>query len=282
MSDCLRERVTAVHKSLQQRGILPPGTVPVTEEEEKQDLMYAASLHRKARQKELDAVASRLANMEDSISHMDSRALVLDAGSCERLLSMEASLAALSDSSQGMAERRRTAVQNLKRLSIPYVARDEPEWFFSVPPRLQTIENSMAEILDRFESRFTSLQRSEASRFDRLRTVEASLATSSSSVEDRRRSSVGLVKRGSVTDVSAGDSPLLAKVLGRLQSVEASFASLTNSPDGERAAEDVEERLRAIEASLAAPKPSLLRRRSSLDRIKRTSMASFVRVEGYS
>ena len=33
--------------------------------------MYAASLHQKARQKELDAVASRLANMEDSISHMD-------------------------------------------------------------------------------------------------------------------------------------------------------------------------------------------------------------------
>ena len=36
---------TAMHESLQQRGILPPGTVPLTEEEEKQDLMYAASLH---------------------------------------------------------------------------------------------------------------------------------------------------------------------------------------------------------------------------------------------
>ena len=33
--------------------------------------MYAASLHQKARQKELDAEASRLANMEDLISHMD-------------------------------------------------------------------------------------------------------------------------------------------------------------------------------------------------------------------
>ena len=61
------------------------GTVPLTEEEEeKQDLLYAASLHQKARQKELDAVASRLANMEDSISHMDSRTPVLDAGSYER------------------------------------------------------------------------------------------------------------------------------------------------------------------------------------------------------
>ena len=36
---------TAMHESLQQRGILPTGTVPLTEEEEKQDLMYAASLH---------------------------------------------------------------------------------------------------------------------------------------------------------------------------------------------------------------------------------------------
>ena len=42
--------------------------------------MYAASLHQKARQKELDAVASRLANMEDSISHMDSK-IVFDVGS---------------------------------------------------------------------------------------------------------------------------------------------------------------------------------------------------------
>ena len=58
--------------------------------------------------------------------------------------------------------------------------------------------------------------------FDRLRTVEASLETSSSLVEDGRRSSVGLVVRGFVTDVSDGDSPLLPKVLGRLQSVEAS------------------------------------------------------------
>ena len=74
-------------------------------------------------------------------------------------------------------------------------------------------------------------------------------------------------------DVSAGDSPLLAKVLGRLQSVEASLASLTNSSDGERAAEDVEGRLQAIKASLAAPKPALDgRRRSALERIKRTSM----------
>ena len=63
--------------------------------------------------------------------------------------------------------------------------------------------------------------------FDRLRTVEASLAMLSSLVEDRRRSSVGLVMRGFVTDVSDGDSPLLVKVLGRLQSIEASLVSLT-------------------------------------------------------
>ena len=69
------------------------------------------------------------------------------------------------------------------------------------------------------------------------------------SAEDRRRASVGLVRRGSVSDVFAGDSSLLAKVLGRLQSVEASLASLTNSSDGERAAEDVEERLQVIEPS---------------------------------
>ena len=100
--------------------------------------MYAASLHQKARLKELDAMASRLANTEDSISHMDSNTPVLDAGSYERLLSMEASLAALFDSSPGMAERRRSAVQSLKQPSIPNVACDEPEWFFSVPPRLQT------------------------------------------------------------------------------------------------------------------------------------------------
>ena len=50
---------TAMHESLHQRGI-PPGTVPLTEEEEKQDLMYAASLHQKARLKELDAVHGRL------------------------------------------------------------------------------------------------------------------------------------------------------------------------------------------------------------------------------
>ena len=42
-----------------------------------------------------------------------------------------------------------------------------------------------------------------------------------------------------MSDVFAGDSSLLAKVLGRLQSVEASLVSLTNSSDGERAAEDV-------------------------------------------
>ena len=160
------------------------------------------------------------------------------------------------------------------------MARDEPEWPFNVPLRLQTIENSMAETLKRFESTFTSLQRSEVSKSDRLRTVEASLATSSSTVEDRRRSSVGLVKKGSVTDVSDGDLPLLAKVLGRLQFVEASLGSLPNSSDGERAAEDVEERLQAIEGSLAAPKPALdERRRSTLERIKRMSMACFVREE---
>ena len=83
---------------------------------------------------------------------------------------MEILLAALFDSSPGMAERRRSAVQSLKQPSIPNVARDEPEWLFSVPPRLQTTENSMAETLERFESTFTSLPK------------------------DRRRASVGLVK----------------------------------------------------------------------------------------
>ena len=117
-----------MHESLQQRGILSPGTVPLTGNEEKQDLMYAASLYQKVRLKELDAVASRLANTEDSISHMDSNTPVLDAGSYERLLSIEASLAALFDSSPGMAERRRSAVQSLKRPSIPNVARDKLEW----------------------------------------------------------------------------------------------------------------------------------------------------------
>ena len=62
---------------------------------------------------------------EDSISHMDSNTPVLDAGSYERLLSMEASLAALFDSSPGMAERRRSAVQSLKQPSIPNVASPE-------------------------------------------------------------------------------------------------------------------------------------------------------------
>ena len=106
-------------------------------------------------------MASRLANTEDSISHMDSKTPVLDVGSYERLLSMEASLAALSDSSPGMAERRRSAVQSLKRPSIPNVARDKPEWLLSVPPRLQTIENSMAETLERLECTFTSLPRTD-------------------------------------------------------------------------------------------------------------------------
>ena len=110
------------------------GTVLLTEEEEMQDLIYAASLHQKSQQKELDAVDSRLADMEDLILHMDSKTPVLDAGLYEGLLSMEASFAALSDSSQGMAERRRSAVQSLMRPSIPNVARDEPEWPFSVPP----------------------------------------------------------------------------------------------------------------------------------------------------
>ena len=91
------------------------------------------------------------------------------------------------------------------------------------------------------------LAEERGSGFDRLRTVEASLATSSSLVEDRRRSSVGLVMRGFVTDISDGDSPLLPKVLGRLQSVEASLASLTNSVVEEQAAEDVEESVQAID-----------------------------------
>ena len=64
-------------------------------------------------------MASRLANTEDSISHLDSKTPVLDVGSYERLLFMEASLDALSDSSPSMAERRWSAVQSLKRPSIP-------------------------------------------------------------------------------------------------------------------------------------------------------------------
>ena len=42
-------------------------------------------------------------------------------------------------------------------------------------------------------------------------------------------------------------SPLLARVLGRLQSVEASLASWTNSFVGEQAAEDVEESVQAVD-----------------------------------
>ena len=64
-----------------------------------------------------------------------------------------------------------------------------------------------------------------------------------------------------MSDVFAGNSSLLAKMLGRLQSVEASLVSLTNSSDGERAVVDVEERLQAIEASLAASKPTLYERK---------------------
>ena len=67
-------------------------------------------------------------------------------------------------------ERRRSAVQSFKQPFIPNVARDEPEWLFSVPPWLQTIENSMAETLERFKNTFTFLPK------------------------DRRRASVGLVK----------------------------------------------------------------------------------------
>ena len=50
-----------------------------------------------------------------------------------------------------------------------------------------------------------------------------------------------------MTDVSDGDSPLLAKVLGRLQSVEASLVSSTNFFVGEQAVEDVEESVQAID-----------------------------------
>ena len=135
------------------------------------------------------------------------------------------------------------------------MARDKPEWLSGVPPRLQTIENSMAETLERFESMFTSLPRSD----DALQS--------------------GL-SRGVPCWTSLLAISLLAEVLGRLQSVVASLASVTNSSDGERAAEDVEERLQAIEASLRGFKPTLdERRRSALERIKRTSMASFVREE---
>ena len=80
--------------------------------------------------------------------------------------------------------------------------------------RLQTIENSMAETLKCFESTFTSLQRSVASKSDRFRTVEASLATSSSPVEDRRRSSVGLVKREAKSWALAKGSYSVVRLLG--------------------------------------------------------------------
>ena len=106
-------------------------------------------------------MASHLASTEDSISHLDSKTPVLDVGSYERLLFMEASINALSNSSLGMTARRRSAVQSLKRPSIPNVARDKPEWLSGVPPRLQTIENSMAETLKRFESTLTSLPRTD-------------------------------------------------------------------------------------------------------------------------
>ena len=127
---------------------------------------------------------------------------------------MEASLDALSDSSPGMAERRRSAVQSLKRPSIPNVVRC----------------SSPAADHRELDGRDPRALREHVYFFAKV----------------RRRATVGLVKRGSVSDVSAGDSPLLAEVLGRLQSVVASLASVTNSSDGERAAEDVEERLQAI------------------------------------
>ena len=82
-----------------------------------------------------------------------------------------------------------------------------------------------------------------------------------------------------MSDVFAGDSSLLAKVLGRLQSVEASLASLTNSSDGERAAEDVEERLQAIETSLAASKPTLDERRRSAQVFARRVDSTCARVK---
>ena len=115
------------------------------------------------------------------------------------------SLAALSDSSPGMAEKRRSAVQSLKRPSIPNVARDKPEWLLSVPSRLQLNGRHPRALREHVYF----------------------------SAEDRRRATVGLVKRGSVSDVSAGISPLLSKVLGPLQFVIASLAFVTNSSDGE-------------------------------------------------
>ena len=104
----------------------------------------------------------------------------------------------------------------------------------------------MAEIKVRFESMFTSLQRSEAAglivsgQLRRLwqRRVRCGGQTTLFS---------WACHEGFVTDVSDGDSPSLAKVLGRLQSVEASLASLTISFVGEQAAEDVEESVQAID-----------------------------------
>ena len=97
----------------------------------------------------------------------------------------------------------------------------------------------MTETLERFEACLFSTEE-RGSRCGCLRSVEAFLAASSLPVEGRRRSSVGFLKRGSATDVSVGEFATVGKVLGRLQSVEASLASFTNSSVGERAAADVE------------------------------------------
>ena len=91
-------------------------------------------------------------------SALDSKMPVLDAGLYEGLLSMEASFAALSDSSRVWL--RDDGLRFRASSGRPF--RTWLEWFFSMSPRMQAIENSMAETIERFESMFTSLQRCEA------------------------------------------------------------------------------------------------------------------------
>ena len=87
---------------------------------------------------------------------------VLDAGLYEGLLFKEALFAALSDSFLGMAGddglRFRTSSGRLFRTWLATSRSGSLVCF----PRTQAIENSMAETIERFESMFTSRQRSEA------------------------------------------------------------------------------------------------------------------------
>ena len=119
-----------------------------------------------------DSAQERFQADEDTVIDLYNRVDMISEGEEECLIVFGNVFTAVHEGlQQRHPERRRSAVQSFKQPSIPNVARDEPEWLFSVPPWLQTIENSMAETLERFESTFTFLPRSEASRSDRHRPV---------------------------------------------------------------------------------------------------------------